>query len=70
MPGPDIISPMILVKYISFELGFLFMTAKCIDNIKSESFLHFQNYEYVLSEEFGLSRYLKFLIGFAPLVSH
>ena len=40
MPGPDIISPMILVKYISFELGFLFITAKCIDNIKSEPFLH------------------------------
>lgn len=44
MPGPDIISPMILVKYISFDLGFLFITDKCIDNIKSESFLHFQNY--------------------------
>ena len=44
MPGPDIISPMILVKYSSFELGFLFITAKRIDNIKSEPFLHFQNY--------------------------
>ena len=30
MPGPDIISPMILVKYISFELAFLFITAKCM----------------------------------------